>query len=364
MLSPGDPAPVFTAAEMGGNPAFGFDTVAGRPVLMLFAGSAQWAPCAEALALVRRHAHLFDDEHAAFFGVTMDESDAREGRIARRIPGIRWFLDTDRRVSTLYGAVAEMGGNHAYRPYWLLLDRALRVVRVAPLAQGEAVIAALAALVAAGVADAPAPALVVPGVFEPDLCRELVALYDRDGGTESGFMRQQGDRTVGLVDHSFKRRADCVITDGALQARLLDRLRRRLVPEIRRAFQFEATRIERWIVACYDSREGGFFRPHRDNTTTGTAHRRFACTINLNAEAYDGGDLRFPEFGDAGYRAPTGGAVVFSCSLLHEARPVTRGRRYAFLPFFYDEAGAEIRARNQASIQVAAAHHPQPADRP
>jgi predicted 2-oxoglutarate/Fe(II)-dependent dioxygenase YbiX len=92
------------------------------------------------------------------------------------------------------------------------------------------------------------------------------------------------------------------------------------------------------------------FRPHRDNTTKGTAHRRFACTINLNAEDYDGGNLRFPEFGPNEYRAPTGGAVVFSCSLLHEARPVTRGRRYAFLPFFYDDAGARIREANLAFV--------------
>ena len=39
--------------------------------------------------------------------------------------------------------------------------------------------------------------------------------------------------------------------------------------------------------------------------------------------------------------------MVFSCSLLHEATPVTRGTRYAFLPFLFDEAGARIRAENQ-----------------
>ena len=77
-----------------------------------------------------------------------------------------------------------------------------------------------------------------------------------------------------------------------------------------------------------------------------TAHRRFAVSINLNAEEFEGGDLRFPEFGPRTYRPPTGGAVVFSCSLLHEATPVTQGRRYAFLPFLYDEAGERVRAEN------------------
>ena len=51
--------------------------------------------------------------------------------------------------------------------------------------------------------------------------------------------------------------------------------------------------MERYIVACYDSTEGGYFRPHRDNTTKGTAHRRFAVTLNLNSDEYEGGYLRF-----------------------------------------------------------------------
>jgi hypothetical protein len=72
-------------------------------------------------------------------------------------------------------------------------------------------------------------------------------------------------------------------------------------------------------------------------------------TINLNDD-YDGGDLRFPEFGSRTYRAEPGGAVIFSCSLLHEATPVTRGRRYATLPFLYDDAAAKSRDANNAFL--------------
>ena len=39
--------------------------------------------------------------------------------------------------------------------------------------------------------------------------------------------------------------------------------------------------------------------------------------------------------------------MVFSCSLLHEATPVTRGERYGFLPFLYDDEGARIREENE-----------------
>ena len=34
----------------------------------------------------------------------------------------------------------------------------------------------------------------------------------------------------------------------------------------------------------------------------------------------------------------------------HEAMPVTRGRRYAYLPFLYDEAAAAIREANLDSV--------------
>jgi predicted 2-oxoglutarate/Fe(II)-dependent dioxygenase YbiX len=106
---------------------------------------------------------------------------------------------------------------------------------------------------------------------------------------------------------------------------------------------FLPTTFERYLIACYDAADGGVFRPHRDNNTIGTAARQFACSINLNDD-FDGGDLRFAEYGPATYRPPLGGAAVFSCSLLHEATPVTRGRRYAFLPFLYDAVGAQALA--------------------
>ena len=70
--------------------------------------------------------------------------------------------------------------------------------------------------------------------------------------------------------------------------------------------------------------------------------------------AFEGGDLRFPEFGRQIHRPPVGGACVFSCGLLHEATKVTDGRRYAFLPFFYDEAGAAVLAAYEARVAASA----------
>lgn len=191
-----------------------------------------------------------------------------------------------------------------------------------------------------------APVLITPRIFEQELCRRLMHYFDAMGGEQSGFMRDINGRTTHVHDPERKLRRDQLIEDETLCSAAMHRIHDRLVPEIQKAFQFRATRIERHLVACYNSETGGYFRPHRDNTTLGTAHRRFAVSLNLNTGAYVGGQVRFPEFGYYTYEAPAGGALVFSCSLLHEALPVTSGRRYVYLPFLYDEEAAKVRQAN------------------
>jgi peroxiredoxin len=357
VLAPGDPAPWFTARTTV-NPTFHFDSAAGRYVALCFFGSAADPAARRVLDDVARHRDRFDVENLYFFGVSTDPDDERLGRVGQGWNGAVYAWDFDRAVSRLYGAAPPEG--EGYRPHTVLLDPGYRVVALVPLADPADHVPAVLRLVdqLPRVRDLGsfAPVLVVPWVFEPEFCRRLIGLYERHGGKESGFMRDVGGRTVPIQDHSFKRRADYEVTDQEVIRYAHERIRRRLVPAIRRAFQFEVTRIERHIVACYDAASGGHFRPHRDNTTKGTAHRRFAATINLNAGEYEGGNLRFPEFGPREYRAPTGGAVVFGCSLLHEATPVTAGKRYAFLPFLYDEAAAKVR---QANLRFVAGNPPE-----
>jgi peroxiredoxin/predicted 2-oxoglutarate/Fe(II)-dependent dioxygenase YbiX len=358
---PGDPVPDFTVRSSNAE-RFHFNTVAGRHVVLTFFGSAADETGRAINAHVADRRALFDDDRVCWFGVSIDPLDESAGRVRQAQPGMRYFWDFDRSVSTRYGALRRAERGHwVFTPFSLVLDPMLRVLACIPVASAgqhaQALERVLGNLPCAGrPVPVPAPVLVLPRVFEPEFCRDLVALYERHGGEESGFMREVDGRTVGVLESGFKRREDFTFDTvpelEALRAAVRARLTRRLVPEIRKAFQFDVTRIERYIVACYDGERQGFFRAHRDNTTPATAHRRFACTINLNAGEYDGGDLRFPEFGPATYRAPTGGAVVFSCSLLHEATPVTRGRRFAFLPFLYDDAAAAIRARNRHTLEA------------
>ena len=361
MLVPGDTVPAFTIASSV-NPTFVFDTAAGRYLVLSFFGSSKQPFARRLLEDVQQHREVFDVTNKIFIGISVDTAD--RDRLRQEHPGIIYFWDDDRSLSCLCDAFAmqlamtetpqyeDMNAQMlSYRPRTVILDPALRVIAILPYTGDPAtytnqLFRTLEALPPVNKLIGPAPTLVVPAVFEPRLCRALIDYYCSRGGEDSGFVRDVDGKTVTMIDHGHKRRADCVIEDEQLLQATQERLKRRLIPAIRQAFHFNVTRIERYIVSCYDGAQGGYFRAHRDNTTAGTAHRRFAVTLNLNAEEYNGGDLSFPEFGSLLYRAPTGGAVVFSCSLLHEAKPVIYGRRYAFLPFLYDEASAKIREAN------------------
>lgn len=353
-LTPGDPAPWFHQRSFS-RPKFVFDTVGGRYIVLCFFASAADPQGRAALAVVAGRRQELDDEKACFFGVSNDAADEAQDRIADSLPGIRFFLDYDGTISRLYGATpvdAIAGGQVPVRQMWVVLDPTLRVLKAVPFRSdgGDAAevldfVAALPAPSSFPGFEIHAPVLVLPNVFEPEFCATLIGLYETNGGTETGFMREVNGKTVAVQDYGHKRRKDYTIKDPEIIRQTQMRIQRRIVPEIQKVHQFKVTRMERYIVSCYSADDGGHFRPHRDNTTKGTAHRRFAVSINLNAD-FEGGRVGFPEYGPRGFKAPPGGAVVFSCSLLHAVSEVTKGARFAFLPFLYDDEAAKIRAAN------------------
>lgn len=354
-LTPGDPAPWFYQRSAG-NPRYAIDSAGGRHIVMCFFMSARDAQSRQALHAVAAHRRLFDDARISYFGISIDPSDEKQGRVKEAMPGIRFIWDFDGAVSRLYGAIPNDAQtsepNIPARRFWIVLDPTLRVLAVFPFqpegGEHEALFTFLEKLPPAALyAGVPlqAPVIYLRDVFEPEFCRKLVGLYETHGGTESGFMREVDGKTVHILDHNHKRRSDYLIEDEEIIRETQKRVQRRILPEILKVHQFTATRMERYIVSCYTGEEGGHFRQHRDNTTKGTAHRRFAISINLNDE-FEGGELSFPEYGPQAFKMPTGAAVIFSCSLLHMVSRVTKGRRYAFLPFLYDDAAARIRLEN------------------
>ena len=177
--------------------------------------------------------------------------------------------------------------------------------------------------------------MLIPNVLSLDWCQWLMTLHDHENAP-SGFIQQTKNGSMLTSDAEVKVRRDHVVArDSPLERDIRHIFERRLIPEIMRTTHSPIQRHENFKIVRYTAKEGGHFRPHRDNTSSATQTRRFAVTLNLNTGAYDGGHLVFPEYGDIGYRPDAGDAVVFSCSLLHEARPVTRGERYVLLAFLH-----------------------------
>ncbi|HZZ33562.1 MAG TPA: redoxin domain-containing protein [Phenylobacterium sp.] len=345
----GEPAPFFAAATDGVE-RYSLDVVAGRWIVLMFFGTAGQPATAEGLAVALERRTLFNGADAAFFGVSVDPADRAQRGLANSDPGVRFFWDFDLAVTRLYGAADEAN----LKPCLFLIDPAFRIAMSAPIEATSVVLDRLEQ----ELADAPAaaqgqyaPVLTLPRIFEPELCEALIAFYRAGGATASGFAQDIGGQTVQHIDTFMKRRSDVFIEDQAVLDAIRTRLEDRLFPMVRRAFGWQAQHIERYLICRYGDEERGFFSRHRDDATAGTAHRKFAVSLNLN-DGYEGGELCFPEFGPRTYRLPVGGATVFGCGLLHEATPVTKGERFVFVPFLYDEEGARLRRQNMSRVSV------------
>jgi predicted 2-oxoglutarate/Fe(II)-dependent dioxygenase YbiX len=245
-------------------------------------------------------------------------------------------------------SLREMAGrpsaSGAARPLAFLLDRNQRVLALADADESGGDLARWALArwseeppaVAAIEIRSAAPVLTIPNVLSRADCRALIARWHEMGNAPGKVTSLVQGEQVERVYETLKKRRDHRLSDPAALRPLLALLGRRLGPELDKAFHYRAFKFDRVLIACYDAERGDYFRRHRDNQTPATATRRFALTLNLNSDEYDGGELIFPEYGDHRYKPATGAAVLFSCSLLHEALPVTAGQRFALLSFLRD----------------------------
>ncbi|MGB9154496.1 MAG: 2OG-Fe(II) oxygenase [Alphaproteobacteria bacterium] len=343
----GDQVPWFNARTLAGT-EHDLSVMAGRWVVLCFVNGLTDAAVIHSLAdIIVKLGRFFNDDHVVFFAVlTSPPAMGTEQFTKASHRGLGFITDYDGSLTKLYGAMDA--------PQIVVIDPLLRAEKILPLGQtsSEEICAYLSHLPLiddfAGV-PLTAPALIIPSVFEPEFCDFLVGLHEKNGGTDSGFMRDVNQKTMTVIDYTAKRRSDLTIEDPAVRDAIRDRIVRRVVPMMERFLQYKPTRMDRYLVSCYDSETGGHFSRHRDNVNAGARHRKFAASFNLN-EGYEGCRLIFPEFGRRLYAPPLGGAIVFSTGALHQVTPITKGKRYAFVPFFYGEDESRMRLQNNANL--------------
>ena len=179
-----------------------------------------------------------------------------------------------------------------------VLDPNLRILDAFPLRDGRdaarRVLGLIDSLPKAEAVEiaAQAPVLFVENALDDAMCAELIDAWETRGNVETGVEQTASGHREDALRAQFKRRRDHVVTDAGLNQRIGASLGRRIMPEIRKAFSFRATGFEGFKIGCYDASTGGFFKAHRDNLSSTTAHRSFALTLNLNQD-YEGGQLRF-----------------------------------------------------------------------
>ncbi len=218
-----------------------------------------------------------------------------------------------------------------------------REVRPAGIRQALDMIAERTAACVGGLGIPHPPVLMVPDVLSCEDCKRLITIFRTDGNVwrEPGHLDDKNlpkhDYKMNIPEYGRKDRVDHWLMNAQTNAFIDDRLRRRLFPEIRKAFQYRVTRREGYRIASYEGERGGEPKGHRDNTTAQVAHRRFAVSINLNSEGFAGAGIRFLEYGDQHYKPATGEAVVFSSSLLHEVMHVESGHRHVLLGFLFGD---------------------------
>jgi len=202
-------------------------------------------------------------------------------------------------------------------------------------AAAEAMAATAASVRADGGADQVvstpmAPVLVLPRVFEPDFCAQVIRLWHKGDHQDSGVSSRYGNVNVSHL----KQTEDYTVVEPMMQKAISDRLAWRIGPELIKVFAFDREfAFDSHVVLSYSAEGRHFFGAHRDNGAPTTADRAFAVSLNLNDD-FSGGELVFPEYAGVKVSPPAGAAAVFSCSLLHRALPVTRGRRFVLTTFF------------------------------
>jgi hypothetical protein len=171
------------------------------------------------------------------------------------------------------GAVAAAYGVPPGELTTVVLDPNLRVVGV--VSGGDLADRVVELLDGAAHRDPPAevvtqaPVLVLPRALDAAFRDRLIRLWYDEGGIDTGVARSTGE----VLDAGYKRRRDHTVGDPDLLRQLSSTVGSRVMPEVRKAFAFRATRFEGFKIACYDASTGGFFRPHRDNLTPATADR-------------------------------------------------------------------------------------------
>ncbi|MFP6734952.1 MAG: redoxin domain-containing protein [Rhodospirillales bacterium] len=204
-------------------------------------------------------------------------------------PGFPMLADADGECAASFGLMDGEGSGLI-----AILDRNSHVIQiltglpgVAPAAEALAIVGDHGKAEAHGPAPRHAPVLMIPRLFEPKLCRELMDFWEAGDKRRDEVTQGRGTEVRDNVVSDVKKRADVIVPEGdnPLHQAILAHFNMRVVPEIEKVFQYKTTSYDGARVGCYDAGEGGYFRAHRDSVShkTGRSGASPSPSISMTA---------------------------------------------------------------------------------
>jgi hypothetical protein len=306
-LLPGDRVPDFILPDPATRLHNFYDLPGGRPILLVLASNTARPDQWNEIKLLAEFAPLIDDAGVDLVIISNDGVESL-AMVSKIIPAPAvWLADIRGVVNQALraGAKYEFTGVVSF-----LLDANQRVIAQRGLEPGHAswafsVMKSLQREAPLTLTNA-APILLLPRVLDLETCSKISALLPAEPGAV----------------------APRAIADAELAAVVSVQLLRRVGPEVDKVFSFDDFVFESLALR----REAGAAAEHpgspqRDNRDPETTGRSFSVILDLDAEAYQGGGLRFPEYGPHIYRPGTGAAVVHAGGLQRELLPLEGGQR-------------------------------------
>jgi peroxiredoxin/predicted 2-oxoglutarate/Fe(II)-dependent dioxygenase YbiX len=354
MFTAGDHSPVFTALDTTGK-KFHSKSEVGYPKLIVFSGSVEHPENVALLKQLQLLLPAFNALSLKLVNISPNPVETLASIVQQHAFSFSLLSDLNGELAALFSVGNGSQPFTKQEPIAFLLDQNLMFIGVFSPFKLEDLLTIYETVRICSPVKNPVvvtdsytpPVLLLPDVLDYATCEELIHIWEYEGNQISHFMRADGEKTYGVVDASVKIRRDHFIINQDVKERINAIFQRRIYPQMEKCLNAVVDEYEHFKIVCYDAATGGYFRQHRDNTSGGTAHRQWALSLNLNAGEYEGGYLRFPEYGPQLYKPATGSAIVFSCSLMHEATEVTAGKRFVLLSFFYGEQESKARKQYQ-----------------
>jgi peroxiredoxin len=304
LLAAGDRMPDFVLPDPKGTLRFFYQSVTGAPAVFFMAANTAMQDQWDEVKELAGQAAAILSAGADLFIVSNDGIESLE-MVSKIVPEhAAWLADIKGVVNLGLRSAAQfpLSGTACF-----VLDSNQRILAARGNTAGQATWA-LGVLQAMS-SDEPqklgqvAPILMLPAVLEPT---------DRS-------------KLVEQISASGMAGGSAPIADKALGEHVTKILIRRIGPEVEKAFSFDDFTLEdlalRWDDPASAADKG---RAINDPAVEG---RPFYLLVDLDAAAYSGGEISFPEFGPHRYQPGPGGAIVHAGTLLRELGLVTAGRR-------------------------------------